>query len=140
VPADLADGIARLKLLAQAPAIIEIALAEGQAVPETARIFFEIGERLRIDDLAGKGATIATADPYDRQAVNRALGQMAAARVSFTRAAIRAGGARIWFADQDYRLVRLQRVLAEAAGEGPLTPSRLMVAAGALNDLALDAK
>jgi glutamate dehydrogenase len=140
VPAGLADDVARLKLLARALAITEIALAEGQAVPETARVFFEVGERLRIDDLAGRGAAIATADPYDHQAVNRALGQIAAAQVSFARAAIRAGGAKVWFADQDKRLARLQRALAEAADEGPLTPSRLMVAAGALNDLALDAR
>jgi glutamate dehydrogenase len=139
-PADLTGDIARLKLLAQAPAITEIAQAAGQAVPETAHVFFEIGEQLRIDDLAGRGGTIATADPYDRQAVNRALGQLAAAQVSFTRAAIRAGGSKVWLADHGNRLARLQGTLAEAGGEGPLTLSRLMVAAGALGDLALDAE
>ena len=108
-------------------------------MPDTARVFFEIGERLGIDDLAEKGAGIATADAYERQAVDRALSQLAEAQVSFTRAAHRAGGSEAWLAAQGDRLARVQRTLAEVGGE-TLTLARLMVAVGALNDLAADTR
>ena len=136
IPADLAGGIARLDALAYAPAVTEIALALGRPVPETARVYFEIGERLRIDDLAGRGAAIATADQYDRLAIAHALAQLAAAHAAFAREAILVGGTGAWYAGHGDRLDRTERTLAEAAAQGTLTPSRLSVAAGALSDLA----
>ncbi len=107
--ADLAGDIARLEVLAQAPAITEIAHAMGTPVPEAARIFFEIGERLGIDDLARRGAAIATADHYDRLAIAQALDQLAAAQAAFTREAIRAGGWEAGPASQGDRLARVAR-------------------------------
>jgi glutamate dehydrogenase len=136
VPQDLAADVARLGVLAQAPAVTEIARAAGQAVPAAARVYFDIGARLLIDELIRRGGSVATADPYERQAINRALEQLAAAQVSFTRTAIRAGGSAAWLAGQGERLERAMRTTAGAAGEGALTLSRLVVAAGALNDVA----
>jgi glutamate dehydrogenase len=139
VPVDLAGDIARLGVMAQAPAIADIAQAMGTPVPETARIFLEIGERLGIDDLAGRGAAIATTDPYDRLAIAQALAQLAAAQAVFTREAIRAGGSEAWLGSGRERLAGVQRRLADAAGESTLTLSRLLVAAGALDELAAGA-
>jgi glutamate dehydrogenase len=139
IPADLAGDIARLDVVAHAPAITEVALAMGRPVPDTARVHFELGERLRIDGLAFQGAAIPTADQYDRLAIAHALAQLAAAHAAFTREAIRAGGAGAWYAAQGDRLDRTERTLAEAAAPGTLTLSRLLVAAGALSDLASDA-
>jgi glutamate dehydrogenase len=136
VPVDLAGDVARLGVMAQAPAIADIAEAMGYPVPETARMFLDIGERLRIDDLAARGAAIATTDPYDRLAIAQALAQLAAAQAVFTREAIGAGGSEAWLAGQGKRLDAVQRRLADAAGESALTLSRLLVAAGALGDLA----
>ncbi|HEY7548956.1 MAG TPA: NAD-glutamate dehydrogenase [Hyphomicrobiaceae bacterium] len=136
VPSDLAADVARLGVVAQAPAVTEIARTTGQAVPEAARVYFDVGARLLIDELSRRGGSVATADPYERQAINRALAQLAAAQVSFTRAAIRAGGSSAWLAGQGERFERALRTTHEAAGEGALTLSRLVVAAGALNDLA----
>jgi glutamate dehydrogenase len=139
VPVQLAADVAGLKVLAQAPAVTEIALAAGRTVPETARIFFGIGERLRIDDLAGRGAAIATADRYDRLAIDQALGQIAAAQAAFSREAIRAGGCEAWFAEQSHRLDGARQMLDEVAGESGLTVSRLTVAAGLFSELATGA-
>jgi glutamate dehydrogenase len=136
VPADLAGDVARLDALAQAPAVTAIALAMGRRVPETARIHFEVGERLRIDDLAARGAGIPAGDQYDRLAVAHALAQLEAAHAAFTREAIGAGSSGAWFAGRGERLARAERAVSGAAGEGTLTLSRLSVAAGALNDLA----
>jgi glutamate dehydrogenase len=136
IPSDLASDVARLEVLGQAPAITSIAAATGSGVPETARVFLEIGERLRIDDLARRGAAIATADQYDRLAIAQALSQAAAAQAAFTREALRAGGCDAWAEAQGDRLERVQATLHEVAGEGTLTVSRLAVAAGLLSELA----
>jgi glutamate dehydrogenase len=137
IPADLASDVARLEVLGQAPAITVIAEATGQGVAGTARIFLDIGERLRIDDLARRGAGIATADQYDRLAIAQALGQLAGAQGAFTREAIRAGGSEAWAANQGDRLARVQATVDEVAGEGTLTVSRLLVAAGQLSELSV---
>jgi glutamate dehydrogenase len=136
VPSDLAGDIARLKVLAQAPAITEIAAATGKAVPETARVFLDVGERLGIDDLADRSAAIASTDQYDRLAIARVLDQLAAVQSAFTRAAIAAGGWESWSSSEGDRIARARRALDAAAGESVLTLSRLLVAAAALNDLA----
>jgi glutamate dehydrogenase len=140
IPTDLAGDIATLDTLVHAPAIAEIALATGRPVPETARIHLEIGERLRIDDLAAKGAAIPAIDQYDRLAVAHALAQLVTAHAAFTREAIRVGGTGAWYAGEGDRLGRTERTLAEAAAQGTLTLSRLSVAAGALSELAARAR
>jgi glutamate dehydrogenase len=114
----------------------EIAQERGADVLKAARIFLEIGERLHIDDLAARGAAIATADRYDRLAIAKALGQLQAAHAIFTRGAILAGGSDVWSAAQGERLGRVERILAEAAAPGSLSLSRLAVAAGTLTELA----
>jgi glutamate dehydrogenase len=137
VPADLAGEVARLGPLQLAPPIAQIADDMGRPVPDTARIFFEVGERLHIAELAGKANTIKTSDYYDRLAVAQALGQLAAAQAAVTREVLRAGGtAEHWLALQGARLARITASLGELTGEGVLTLSRLLVAAGQLSELA----
>src|SRR5262249_2749916 len=114
----------------------EIAAATGKAVPETARVFLDVGERLGIDDLADRSAAIASTDQYDRLAIARVLDQLAALQSAFTRAAIAAGGWESWSSSEGDRIARARRALDAAAGESVLTLSRLLVAAAALNDLA----
>jgi glutamate dehydrogenase len=136
VPADLASDIARLDVLGEAPAITEIAGATGKPVPDAARVYLEIGEQLHIADLAAAGASIASADKYDRLAIAQALSQIATARASFASAAIKAGSMEAWRTVQGERLTRLQPALDEAAGQSALRLSRLLVVAGQLSDLA----
>src|SRR5690606_10262427 len=119
------------------PTIGAIAGETGATVEEAARIHFEIAHRLRLDDLAARGAAIATADRFDRLAIAKALDQIAAAHTRFTRPALRAGGTERWLAAQGDRPARVERIFEEAAGHGAaLTLSRLAVAAAALADLA----
>jgi glutamate dehydrogenase len=140
VPADLAGNTARLEVLVQAPAITEIAEALGAAVPRTAHVFFAAGERLGIDDLARRGAAIATADRYDRLAIAQVLDRLAGAQAAFTRAAIAARDWKAWSSSQADRIARVRQVLDEATGGSALTLSRLMAAAGALAELAAGAR
>ena len=136
IPVDLAGDIARLDALAHAPAVTRIALAAGRPVPEAGRIHFEIGERLRMDELTVRGAAIPSADQYDRLAIAHALAQLEAAHAAFTREAVRIGGTDAWYAGRGDRLGRTEHTLAEIAAQGALTLSRLSIAAGALSDLA----
>ena len=126
----------QLGVLGHAPAITEIAGATGVPVPDTANIYFEAGEQLRIADLTAKAATIATTDQYDRLAVVQAVTQLEAAQAAFSIAAIAAGGTGAWRAAQGGQLDRVQATLDEVAGEGTLTLSRLLVAAGQLGEAA----
>ena len=136
VPADVAADVARLDVLGEAPAITGIAQATGRAMPETARTFLEIGEHLCIADLVAKGTAIPASDQYDRQAIAQAISQLGAAQVAFTRSAIAAGGLEAWLAAVAERLANLQSTLEDVAGgEGMLTVSRLVVAAGQLSEL-----
>ena len=136
IPDDLAIDIARLKVLQHAPAITKIAGDTGHPVPETARVYLEIGEQLRIADILSGSASIPTTDPYDRLAVSQAVNQLGASLSTFTLAAIAAGGLANWRAERGDQLGRLQTTLDEVASAGTLTVSRLLVTAGQLSDLA----
>jgi glutamate dehydrogenase len=136
IPHDLATDVARLDVLAQAPAITTIAQAMGKSVPDTARAFLEIGERLRIADLIAKAETIRTSDQYDGLAIVQAGGRLRAAQDAFTRAALAEGGVEAWSAAHRDRLERVQATLDDIGRDGQLTVSRLVVATGQLSELA----
>ena len=137
VPADLAADVARLFLLGYAPAITQIAQTTGETFAETARTFLDVGDRLRIPELAARGDAIATTDQYDRIAIAQAVSQLEVAHAQFTQAAMAAGGAEAWLATQGERMARLRATVDEFAGEGgTITLSRLLVAAGRLSEIA----
>jgi len=139
IPPDLAADVAALDILAIAPAMDLVAEQTRAPVPDAARTYLAIGERLRLGDLAEKARMIPTPDYYDRVAVAQALSQLDAVQAAFTRDAIATasgGDVDTWLAEQGARLGRVRTTLEELAGEGALTVSRLLVAAGQLNDLA----
>ena len=129
--------MAALELLGFAPSITEIAEETKAPVADAAQIYLAIGEHLHISELAGKAAGLATPDYYDRLAVAQALNKLAAAQAAFTRSVIRSAhaDAETWLAAQGDRFARVRTMLAQIAGEGPLTVARLLVAAGQLCDL-----
>ena len=137
IPDQLGLDVAALELLGFAPSITEIAEETKAPVADAAQIYLAIGEELHISELASKAAGLATPDYYDRLAVAQALNKLAAAQVAFTRSVIRSAnaGAEAWLAVQGDRFARVRTMLAQIAGEGPLTVARLLVAAGQLSDL-----
>ncbi|MBO0740323.1 MAG: NAD-glutamate dehydrogenase, partial [Hyphomicrobiaceae bacterium] len=137
IPDELGLDVAALELLGFAPSITQIAEETKVPVADVGRTYLAIGEHLHISELASKAAGIATPDYYDRLAVAQALNKLAAAQVAFTRSAIRSAnvGAEAWLAEQGERFARVRSMLAQIAGEGPLTVARLLVAAGQLSDL-----
>jgi len=139
VPEDLAADMAALDVLELALAITEVAHASNSPVPEAARIFLVLGDRLRIADLTAKAGKIVTFDYYDRLAVAQALNQLGKSQADLARAAIRAQGAagiEAWLEQQGPRLARVIATLEQISNEETLTLSRLLVAAGQLQDVA----
>jgi glutamate dehydrogenase len=139
VPADLATAIAALDVVELAPAITEVAQASNSSVPEAARIFLLLGDRLQIAELTGKAGKIVTSDYYDRLAVAQALNQLGKSQGDLARAAIRAqgvAGIEAWLESQGPRLARVIATLEQISKEETLTLSRLLVAAGQLQDVA----
>jgi glutamate dehydrogenase len=139
VPEDLAADIAALDVLELALAITEVAHASNSPVPEAARIFLVLGDRLHIADLTAKAGKIVTSDYYDRLAVAQALNQLGKSQADLARAAIRAQGAagiEAWLEQQGPRLARVIATLEQIGNEETLTLSRLLVAAGQLQDVA----
>ena len=139
IPSELAADVAALDILQLSPAINEVAHATNRGVPEAAGVFLLLGDRLRIADLTAKAARIATPDYYDRLAVAQALNQLGTSQADLARAAIRSGGAQaiaVWLERQGPRLARAITTLEQICGEDELTLSRLLVAAGQLQDVA----
>ena len=139
VPEDLAADIAALDVLELALAITEVAHASSSPVPEAARIFLVLGDRLHIGDLTAKAGKIVTPDYYDRLAVAQALNQLGKSQADLARAAIRAQGAagiEAWLERQGPRLARVIASLEQISNAETLTLSRLLVAAGQLQDVA----
>jgi NAD-specific glutamate dehydrogenase len=126
-------------VLELALAITEVAHASNSPVPEAARIFLVLGDRLHIGDLTAKAGKIVTPDYYDRLAVAQALNQLGKSQADLARAAIRAQGAagiEAWLEQQGPRLARVIATLEQIGNEETLTLSRLLVAAGQLQDVA----
>jgi glutamate dehydrogenase len=135
VPRELAADIARLQVLGEAPAVTALAEKTGVPVPEAARVYFEVGDSLGIAPLARKAAGLAATDRFDRAAVAEAAAEIADAHAALALAALRAGGTRAWLAHAADRIAPVRGQIDDATGGGELTPSRLIVAAGALREL-----
>jgi glutamate dehydrogenase len=139
VPEDLAAEIAALDVAELAPAITEVAEASNSPLAEAARVFLLLGDRLQIAELTAKAGQILTPDYYDRLAVAQALNQLGRSQAELARAALRARGAapiEAWLESQGPRLARVVAMLEQISKEGTLTLSRLLVAAGQLQDVA----
>ncbi len=141
VPADIADDVALLPLLTDAPVMIETALATQQPLLSAAQVFLDVGDRFRLDDIVERAQAIRTADDYDRLAIASATTALLEAQRAIAVSALAlgdGGGAAIepWL---EQRLMASDRViadLAEISGAGELTVSRMTVAASRLSDLA----
>jgi glutamate dehydrogenase len=137
VPGELAGRIADLRALVAAPDIVEVADHTGKAVKEVAATYFRVAALLGTHRLTG--AEVATADYFDRLALDRARDAIGDAERKVTAAIITAHGwggdaVAAWAAKRQSDVERVKFALAEMAASG-LTVSKLAVAASMLNDL-----
>jgi glutamate dehydrogenase len=135
VAEDLADRVAGLPELAAAPDIVLVAESTGRPTTEVAAVHFAVAARFGIAALHLAGERVKADDYYDRLALDRALGAIAAAHRRLTAAIVQSGaGVDAWLAAHAADAARIEQALADVAGE-TATLARLMVAAGLLADL-----
>jgi glutamate dehydrogenase len=137
VPSQLAGRIADLRALIAAPDMVEVADHTGNPVKEVAATYFAVAALLGTRRLTG--VDIATADYFDRLALDRARDAIGDAERKVTAAIITAHGrggdaVAAWAAKHQGDVERVKFALAEMAASG-LTVSKLAVAASMLNDL-----
>ena len=138
IPADLAADLARLAFLVDAPAITEAAARSGVAHDTVARVVVGLNERFHLRELIDAGRRIRATDSYDLLAIAGAEQALLDARRRIALGILSEPGAAAlddWSSRHDAEIDRVARALDALASSGPLTPSRLMVAATRLGDL-----
>ncbi|MGI9657779.1 MAG: NAD-glutamate dehydrogenase domain-containing protein, partial [Gaiellaceae bacterium] len=122
---DLARRHVYQHALAHGPALLETALTAGRPLVQTAEAFFLAGERLRIDWLERRLATLDADDRYERLAVRalrddlRSLRRDVAAR-TLAEAGTAAEGLTAFTEQRSLALERLERLIErEAEGNDP---------------------
>ena len=138
-PADLAADLARLTVLVDAPAITEAAAKSRAPYAVAARVVLALNRQFHLRELIDAGRRIRATDAYDMMAVAGAEQALLAARRQIALTVLAEPGAEgldAWSRRNEVEIGRVTQALDTLASSGPLTPSRLMVAATRLGDLA----
>ncbi len=139
IPVDLAADLARLTVLVDAPAITEAAATSGAPYAAAARVVLALNRRFHLRELIDAGRRIRATDAYDMMAVAGAEQALLEARRQIALTVLGetgASGLDAWSRRNEVEIGRVAQALDTLAAGGPLTPSRLMVAATRLGDLA----
>jgi glutamate dehydrogenase len=142
VPQALALSLASLEELAAAPDIVLVVEACQRPLPDVAATFFRVDQRFGLGALMAAARAVPAADPYDRLALDGAVGDIETARRQLTQAVLAGAPAAIhgeealaaWLAGRRESAERAGRAVAEAAA-GRLSVARLVVAAGRIGGL-----
>jgi glutamate dehydrogenase len=141
VPADLAEEIATLSMLAFVPEVMLIAGATGDTLGKTAQTFAGISSTLNIGRLLAAASRIPTSDLYEALALQRSLTDIANARrdlatVVLTRHKGDKAPLAAWQQADEKKLARVTANLSALTESGEATLAKVSVAAGVLSDLA----
>ncbi len=131
VPEPLRDTLASLHVVAEAPAIAQLAKEATCGFDCAAPALFKAEEQLRLGDLEARAAEIAIRDHYDRLAIDGALAAVRTAAERIARRSLQRPDA----AGTDVEMERARFVVDEILANGALTASRLTVAAQRVRDL-----
>jgi glutamate dehydrogenase len=138
IPTDLAAYLARLAFLVDAPAITEAAARSGVPQETVARVVLGLNERFHLRELIDAGRRIRATDSYDLLAIAGAEQALLDARRRIALDILTGPAASdldAWKGRHEVEIGRVAHALESLASSGPLTPSRLMVAATRLGDL-----
>ncbi len=140
IPAEVAGVLARLPVVAAAPAIRLVADAAGAKLTRAAGVFFAIGEHLRVARIESLARSIVVTDYYDGLALDRALATLDDARRRIAIAALAGSdgedAAADWLARHAEAVARVVATNAALTEGEAATVSRVTVAANLLADLA----
>jgi len=140
VPEALAIRIANLSALAAATDIVLVGDRTKRAIADVAATYFTARDFFRVDRIANAAQQIATADYFDRLALDRARDGLGEATRQLTAEMLAGGKAGrdavgAWIAARGGDVERIRDAIHEIADTG-LTLSKLSVAASLLGDLA----
>lgn len=138
VPVDLANDLARLALLVDAPAITEAAAQAKAPYATAARVVLGLNKRFHLRNLIDAGRRIRATDAYDMMAVAGAEQALLEARRRIALGILATPGEDAltrWNEQHASEIARVAAALNDLGTSGPLTPARLMVAATRLGDL-----
>ncbi len=143
VPAPLAIRIAGLDILETAPDIVLVAGRTGKSVVEVAKVFFALAAFFGTDQLVTISRDLDVPDYYDRLALGRALDLMSEGLRQITAQVLKTGktgqaAIDAWQGSREKDVTRTRQALADIAGGGEASLSRLAVGASMLGDLVRD--
>ncbi|WBL78364.1 NAD-glutamate dehydrogenase [Bradyrhizobium xenonodulans] len=138
VPAGLAAELADLDALLSAPDIVTVAERTNRAIGDAATTFFAAEAEFRLDRIIAAARSVPANDNYERLAIDRAVGQIAAAERALVADMLANGesgpqATGDWLAAHP-EAMRVRRSVEEIAASG-LTLAKLTVAANLLGDL-----
>lgn len=143
VPEPLARRLSALEPLGDAPDIVLAACDNGEAVPVIAKIYYEITDFFRINEMRAVAETLAKADFFDRLAINSMLETVSAASrllVGQVMALAAASGQppqfTAWREQNAPPVARTQEAIGNFLDGGEPTLAKLTVAVAHLRDLA----
>ena len=138
VPAELAGELADLDILVSAPDIVTVAERTNRAIGDAAATFFAAEANFGLDRIMAAARGVPANDFFERLAIDRAVGQIAAAERGLVADMLANGqsgqqAAENWLAAHP-KAMRTHRSVEEIATSG-LTLAKLTVAANLLGDL-----
>ena len=140
VAEDVARAVARLAVLAQAPAIVGIAERAGVDTAAAARAHLGIAAYLRTGEIAARAREMSPSDDYERLAISGGLASLDDAQRRLAVAYLAAGGdggdVAGWLARSDAFGERVRHDLEQIASAPEMSVARLAVAAARLAGLA----
>ncbi len=140
VPVKLAEKVAALSVLSRGPDIIYVAGRAGKKLKDVAKVFFELGDELKIDWLVKKADEVSSTDYFERLALNRIIDNMYEAQRAIVREILtgKAPAAKAFITWKTVHAVAFERTrlaVNETVETGELTLAKLAVASGHLRDL-----
>jgi glutamate dehydrogenase len=135
VPADLAQRLVELPLLAEANDAELVAGETRTSVVEAARALFAVRAMFGLAELSGLARAAEAPSYYDRLALDRAVSDLSTANRRIAAAALRSGGVEAWLERQRTAAERTRTAVRDIVAGAASVP-KLSVAAGLLGDLA----
>ncbi|MGI9385135.1 MAG: NAD-glutamate dehydrogenase domain-containing protein, partial [Methyloligellaceae bacterium] len=139
--ADLAQKLAALTFLTDAPDIIHVAENTGQKVKDIAKAFSESAAYFRIDEFRQAGDSLGVTDYFDRLAINSTMSALSTAQRGVVQEVVRlcdgkAPRFKAWHESNRGDIERARQGIDEILDGGELTLSKLTVAVTHVRDLA----
>ncbi|HCM83131.1 MAG TPA: NAD-glutamate dehydrogenase, partial [Rhodospirillaceae bacterium] len=129
VPVNIAAAHANIRSLAAVPSVIALALDIKKPVVDSAKIYFQIGERFGFDQLREQARQSMRNEYWQRQAISALIEDFSAHQLRLTRAVLTQNQTlQQWIANEHQLAERLDVLMRELHGETSLGVTQLTVA------------